>query len=56
MKLLLDENLSHRIIPVLKQAYPDSSQVSLLELNKADDHEIWDYAKIEGFRTNRYFE
>jgi len=49
MKLLLDENLSHRIIPALKQVFPDSSQVSLLELNEANDHEIWNYAKMEGF-------
>ncbi len=49
MKLLLDENLSRRIIPALQELYPGSSQISLLQLNTADDREIWEYAKKEGF-------
>ena len=32
MKLLLDENLSRRIVPFLQQNYPDISQVILLLL------------------------
>ena len=49
MKLLLDENLSHRIIPSIQIAYPESSQVALLGLNSASDREIWNYAKTELF-------
>ncbi len=49
MKLLLDENLSRRMIPALKDVYPDSSQVAFLELNEADDRAIWEYAKKEGY-------
>ncbi len=49
MKLLLDENLSRRIIPTLLTAYPGSTQVALLELNEAHDLEIWKYAKNEGY-------
>jgi Domain of unknown function (DUF5615) len=30
MKLLLDENLSRRIVPFLQLAFPGSSQVALL--------------------------
>ena len=45
MKLLLDENLSHRIITDLEQSYPNSSQVSLLNLSEATDAQIWDYAR-----------
>jgi predicted nuclease of predicted toxin-antitoxin system len=30
MKLLLDENLSRRIVPFLQTAFPGSSQVALL--------------------------
>ena len=35
MKLLLDENLSRRIVPLLQTDYPDSSQVALLQLETA---------------------
>jgi len=49
MKLLLDENLSRRIIPFLQGAFPDSSQVALLGLEGASDSEIWLYAKDNGF-------
>jgi predicted nuclease of predicted toxin-antitoxin system len=49
MKLLLDENLSRRIVPFLQATYPDSSQVALLDLEGASDSEIWQYAKANGF-------
>ncbi len=49
MKLLLDENLSRRIIPELQHFYPESSQVALIGLNAASDREIWEYAKQENF-------
>ena len=45
MKLLLDENLSRRIIPFIQQAYPGSSQVALLGLESASDQQVWDFAK-----------
>ena len=35
MKLLLDENLSRRLVPFLQEAYPGSSQVVLLGLEQA---------------------
>lgn len=49
MKLLLDENLSRRIVPFLQAVYPGSSQVALLNLEGASDSEIWQYAKNNGF-------
>ena len=49
MKLLLDENLSRRLVPFLQQAYPDSSHVVLLGLESCTDQEIWQYA-----RANKY--
>ncbi len=49
MKLLLDENLSRRIIPFLQSAFPGSSQVALLNLEGATDSEIWQYAKTNDF-------
>ena len=49
MKLLLDENLSRRIIPFLQATFPGSSQVALLGLESASDAEIWQYAKTNSF-------
>lgn len=49
MKLLLDENLSRRIVPLLQADYPNSSQVSLLLLETCTDREIWEYAKANDF-------
>lgn len=49
MKLLLDENLSRRLVPFLQADYPGSSQVALLGLQKATDREIWEYAGSNDF-------
>jgi predicted nuclease of predicted toxin-antitoxin system len=49
MKLLLDENLSRRLVPFLQDAYPGSTQVALIGLERATDRDIWDFAGREGF-------
>ena len=49
MKLLLDENLSRRMVPFLQAAFPSTSHVALIGLERATDKSIWDYAKAEGF-------
>jgi predicted nuclease of predicted toxin-antitoxin system len=49
MKLLLDENLSRRLVPFLQHAYPGTSQVCLLGLESADDTRVWQTAKDEGY-------
>ena len=49
MKLLLDENLSRRLVPFLQHAYPGSTQVVLLEMQSAPDQEIWQKAKDGGY-------
>lgn len=49
MKLLLDENLSRRLIPLLEAHYPGSSQVTLLGLERASDRDLWQFAKDQGF-------
>lgn len=49
MKLLLDENLSRRLVPFLQYDYPGSTQVVLLGLESATDKAIWLRAKQEGF-------
>lgn len=40
MKLLLDENLSRRIVPFLQSIFPESTQVALIGLEQADDSAI----------------
>jgi predicted nuclease of predicted toxin-antitoxin system len=49
MKLLLDENLSRRIVPFLQAGFPDSTQIALLSMESASDSHIWQYAKDNGF-------
>lgn len=49
MKLLLDENLSRRIVPLLVTDYPGTTQVALLGMEQASDTEIWQYAKEHNF-------
>jgi len=49
MKLLLDENLSRRIVPFLQHAFPGSTQVALLGLQSATDQDIWNRAKSDGY-------
>ena len=49
MKLLLDENLSDRIIPQILDLYPDSSHVKALGLLRTDDSVIWSFAVEHGF-------
>ena len=49
MKLLLDENLSRRLVPFLQHDYPGSSQVVLLGMESASDKEVWLRAKNDGY-------
>lgn len=49
MKLLLDENLSDRIVSRIIDLYPDSEHVKTLALTNTDDGIIWEYAKANGF-------
>ncbi len=45
MRLLLDQNLSHRLVNALDDLFPKSLHVRLLGLAEADDLAIWNYAK-----------
>jgi predicted nuclease of predicted toxin-antitoxin system len=49
MKLLLDENLSRRIVPFLQADFPGTSQVALEGLERASDLDVWQYAKDHDF-------
>jgi predicted nuclease of predicted toxin-antitoxin system len=45
VKLLFDQNISARIIRLIKDDFPDCSQVTLEGLTDAKDVEIWQWAK-----------
>ena len=49
MKLLLDENISRRLVPALANAYPGSTHVVLQGLQQASDVEVWQFAKDHGY-------
>ena len=49
MKLLFDQNLSHRLPVRLGDLFPDSAHVRAAGLEQADDRQIWEYAKANGY-------
>ena len=49
MKLLLDENVSDRIVQRIADLFPGSTHVKSVDLKEADDRIIWDWAKEHGF-------
>lgn len=49
MKLLLDQNISHKLLKELDDLFPGSSHVYLLDLHQASDEEMWNYARDNGF-------
>jgi predicted nuclease of predicted toxin-antitoxin system len=49
MKLLLDENLSDKIVRKIIDLYPSSTHVKKFALKNTDDGIIWEYAKKHDF-------
>jgi predicted nuclease of predicted toxin-antitoxin system len=49
VKLLLDENLSRRLVSRLTDLFPGSTHVALEGLLQASDQRLWEYAKAKGF-------
>jgi predicted nuclease of predicted toxin-antitoxin system len=49
MKLLFDQNLSHRLGKALADVFPDSKHVRDLGLSRADDAAVWAFAKGSGY-------
>ena len=49
MKLLFDQNLSHRLCALLADAFPGSEQVRRAALDRATDDAIWAFAARESF-------
>ena len=49
MKLLFDENLSHRLPKALSDIYPGSDHLRDCGLRGASDDRVWQYAGENGF-------
>ncbi len=45
MRLLLDHNLSPRLVSRLQDLYPESVHVASVGLSTARDQEVWEYAR-----------
>jgi len=48
VKLLFDENLSHKLAERLADLFPDSTHVRNVGLKSSDDPEVWDFAAKNG--------
>jgi predicted nuclease of predicted toxin-antitoxin system len=49
VKLLFDENLSHRLVSRIDDLFPGSAHVRLLGLEGMQDRQIWEHARSQGF-------
>lgn len=49
MKLLLDQNISSRVLDAIAPLYPGSGHVRHFGLEWADDDTVWEYAREHGF-------
>lgn len=49
MKLLFDQNLSHKLVKSMADLFPDSAHVKSLGLDRTDDRLIWERAIADGF-------
>ena len=49
MRLLLDQNLSWRLVRLLDSKFPDAVHVSTIGLSQATDQQIWIYAMLHQF-------
>ena len=50
MKLLFDENLSRKLVPLVEDLFPGSAHVTRVGISSgASDRQVWDYAGQNGF-------
>ena len=49
MRLLFDNNLSHRLASRLADRFPGSTHVMSESMDEADDQQIWQFAQNSGF-------
>lgn len=49
MKLLLDQNLSHKVVPAVADLFPESAHVRKFNLHRAADEAVWDFARVNDY-------
>lgn len=49
MKILLDQNISYRIVSLLKPTFAECDHVNDVNLNNRSDKEIWEFAKSNDY-------
>ena len=49
MKLLLDENISSKLVKFLTSDFPESNHIDFLKMQGTTDTSIWEYAKTENY-------
>ena len=49
MKLLFDENVSHKLVGNLANEFPGCAHVRDISLRGAEDERIWNHARMQGF-------
>jgi predicted nuclease of predicted toxin-antitoxin system len=49
VKLLLDHNISHKLVARLTDIFPGSTQTRLLNLGRTNDPQLWLIAKNHGY-------
>jgi predicted nuclease of predicted toxin-antitoxin system len=49
VKLLLDENVSYRLVAQLQSAFPGSAHIDSVGLHAQADSAIWNFAQDNGF-------
>jgi predicted nuclease of predicted toxin-antitoxin system len=49
VKLLLDHNISHKLVARLADIFPDSTQTRLLNLGRTNDPQLWLVAKTHDY-------
>jgi len=49
MKLLFDQNLSHKLVNRLSDIFPNCTHTRLNNLSEKDDITVWEFAKKEGY-------
>ncbi|MCF2492108.1 MULTISPECIES: DUF5615 family PIN-like protein [Dyadobacter] len=49
MKLLVDQNISHRLLPLISEGYSEVQHVKSLDLINADDHKIFMFARENNY-------
>lgn len=49
MKLLFDQNISHKLVDKIGNMFPNSSHVKKESLDTSSDERVWDFARYNNF-------